>query len=205
MEWLLRYNQICDEKLPLVKIRKNNPKSEISLSQLLITRDVQNLHLDICFGGWQIRCNSLKFLCVSPKTSKSKMAANYGKKSRSWYEASGDKPEFRNLIHTPSHFVCHAHLIANFLSFHRSLVVVVNWGAGNALHGLEISMFSYFLKLYFIHISKDILLRWAQNAISQCKWYFSRKLLCQGLRNCTIGKSTIVLVRTAASYMIHDF
>ena len=42
---------MCDEKLPLVKIQKNKPKSEISLSQLLITRDIQNLHLDICFGG----------------------------------------------------------------------------------------------------------------------------------------------------------
>ena len=51
MERFLRYIQICDEKLPLVKIRKKQPKSEISLSQLLITRDVQNLHVDICFGG----------------------------------------------------------------------------------------------------------------------------------------------------------
>ena len=69
------------------------------------------------------------------------MAANYGKKNRSRYKASGDKPEFRNLIHTPTHFVCHAYLIANFLSFYMRLVVVVNYGAGNALHGLEISMF----------------------------------------------------------------
>ena len=51
------------------------------------------------------------------------------------------KNEFRNLIHTPTHLVCHAYLKANFLSFHMSLVVVVNYGAGNALHGLEISMF----------------------------------------------------------------
>ena len=35
MERFLRYNQICDEKLPLVKIRQNKPKSEISLFQLL--------------------------------------------------------------------------------------------------------------------------------------------------------------------------
>ena len=33
------------------------------------------------------------------------MAANYGKKNRSRYYASGDKPEFRNLIHTPTHLV----------------------------------------------------------------------------------------------------
>ena len=30
MERFLRYDQICVEKLPLVKIRKNKPKSEIS-------------------------------------------------------------------------------------------------------------------------------------------------------------------------------
>ena len=30
MDRFLRYNKICDEKLPLVKIRKNKPKSEIS-------------------------------------------------------------------------------------------------------------------------------------------------------------------------------
>ena len=81
MERFLRYNQICDEKLPLMKFRKNKPKSEI------------------------------------------------------W-----DKPDFRNPIHTPTHLVCHTYLIANFLSFHMSLVVV-NFGAGNALHGLEISTF----------------------------------------------------------------
>ena len=69
------------------------------------------------------------------------MATNYGKKIRSRYKASGDKPEFRNLIHNPTHLVYHTYLIANFLSFHMSLVVVVNCGAGNALHGLEISMF----------------------------------------------------------------
>ena len=49
MERVLRYDQICVEKLPLVKIRKNKPKIEISLSQLLIIRDTQNLPLDICF------------------------------------------------------------------------------------------------------------------------------------------------------------
>ena len=65
----------------------------------------------------------------------------------------------------PTHLVCHVHLIANFLSFHMSLVVVMNCGAGNALRGFEISMFYFFLKLYLIHISKDILLLRAQNAI----------------------------------------
>ena len=69
----------------------------------------------------------------------------------------------------PTHLVCNDHLIANFLSFHMSLVVVVNCGAGNALRGFEISMLYFFLKLYFIHISKDILLLRALNAIKQYK------------------------------------
>ena len=49
MERFLRYDQICVEKLPLVKIRKNKPKSEISLPQLLNIRNIQNFPLDIWF------------------------------------------------------------------------------------------------------------------------------------------------------------
>ena len=48
---LLRYNQNCDEKLPLVKIRKNKPQIEISLSQLLISRDIQ-IYLSIYMFLW---------------------------------------------------------------------------------------------------------------------------------------------------------
>ena len=44
----------------------------------------------------------------------------------------------------PTHLVCNIHLIANFLSFHMSLVVVMHFGAGNALHGIEISMFWFY-------------------------------------------------------------
>ena len=40
MERFLIYDQICAEKLPLVKIRKNKPKSEISLYQLLNIKNV---------------------------------------------------------------------------------------------------------------------------------------------------------------------
>ena len=75
----------------------------------------------------------------------------------------------RSLLHPPTHLVCNDHPVANFLSFHMSLVVVMNCGAGNALRGSEISMFYFFLKLYFIHISKDILPLRALNAIKQCK------------------------------------
>ena len=57
MERFVRYDQICVEKLPLAKSPKNKPKSEISLSQLLNIRNIQNLPLDICFCGWQMRCN----------------------------------------------------------------------------------------------------------------------------------------------------
>ena len=57
MERFLRYNQICNEKLPLVKILKNKPEIEISLFQLLIITAIQNLHLEISFGGWEIRWN----------------------------------------------------------------------------------------------------------------------------------------------------
>ena len=46
MQRFLRHYQIYEERLPLMKIRKKN---EISSSQLLIVRDMQNLPLDICF------------------------------------------------------------------------------------------------------------------------------------------------------------
>ena len=69
-----------------------------------------------------------------------------------------------------SHLVCTDHLLENFISFHMSLVVVMNCGAGNALRGCGISMFYvFFPKLYFIHISEDILPLQAQNTIKQCK------------------------------------
>ena len=51
---------------------------------------------------------------------------------------------------------------------HMRLVEVMNCGAGNVLRGFEISMFKFFLKLYFIHIPKNILLLLAKNVIKQC-------------------------------------
>ena len=75
MEQFLRYDQIYVEKLPLVKIRKNKPKSEISASKY---QKYTKFTFRYMFCGWRMRCSQLKFLCVSPKTSKSKMAANYG-------------------------------------------------------------------------------------------------------------------------------
>ena len=60
-----------------------------------------------------------------------------------------EKPKLWNSTHTLTHLVCNGHLIANFLSFHMSLAVVMNCGAGNALHGFEIRMFSFFSKTLF--------------------------------------------------------
>ena len=53
-------------------------------------------------------------------------------------------PYLKNVIHPPTHLVCNAHLIANFLSIHVILVVAVNCGAENTLHSFEISMFYFF-------------------------------------------------------------
>ena len=75
-------------------------------------------------------------------------------------------------MHPPTHLVCNDHLLANFLSFHMSLVVVMNYGAGNTLHGFEISMFYFFLKLYFIHTSKYILPLRALNSIKNANHTF---------------------------------
>ena len=60
MKRFLRYKQIYDEKLPLMKIQKTSQKVEIFLSQILIIRDIENLPLDVCFWGWQKRLNKLK-------------------------------------------------------------------------------------------------------------------------------------------------
>ena len=65
-------------------------------------------------------------------------------KNRFRYQASTKIPKLWNLTHTPTHLVCNIHLIANFLSFHMSLVVVMHFGAGNALHGIEISLFWFY-------------------------------------------------------------
>ena len=71
-----------------------------------------------------------------------------------WYQASSKIPKLWNLTHTPTHLVCNIHLIANFLSFHMSLVVVMHFGAGNALHGSKISMFWFYSTLFYIHIQR---------------------------------------------------
>ena len=83
MERFLSYDQICVEKSPPppppppVKIWNNKPKSEIILSQFL---NIKNIKFTSRYKFlWITNAMQLvNFLCVSPKTSKSKMAANYG-------------------------------------------------------------------------------------------------------------------------------
>ena len=58
-------------------------------------------------------------------------------KNRFRYQANSKIPKLWNLTHTPTYLVCNIHLIENFLSFHMSLVVVMHFGTGNALHGIE--------------------------------------------------------------------
>ena len=70
--WMLRAQiiRICnvemkfEDSLPLLahfqngcpEVNAEKPKIEISVSQHLITTDIHNISLDICFCGWQIRC-----------------------------------------------------------------------------------------------------------------------------------------------------
>ena len=69
------------------------------------------------------------------------------------------------------------------------------------LRSSEISVFYFFLKLYFMHISKDVLLLQAQNAIKQCKSYFPESLNVKDYENvklvklssCTASQLPIIL------------
>ena len=69
------------------------------------------------------------------------MAANYGKKNHFSVLGKQQDTEIMKFNSHPTPLVCNIHLIANFLSFHMSLAVVMHFDAGNALHGIEISMF----------------------------------------------------------------
>ena len=96
------------------------------------------------------------------------------------------------------------HLIANFLSFHMGLVIVMHFGAGNELHGIEISMFWFYWTLFYTHIQRYTAAA-GTKTVKQCKQYLSRKLLCQGLRKCKIGKYVIIFGCIATSSFAHDF
>ena len=91
---------------------------------------------------------------------------------------------FKEFNAPPIHLVCNAHLIANFLGSHMSLVVVMNCGAGITLQRFEISMF---------WISHNFVL------------YTYPKIYCRcGLRKYKIGKSAIMQGRPAVPYIMHD-
>ena len=152
----------------------------------LISSILHSLLTIYVYVGWRLYCLRHRRLSRANPQRHQRLQGRH-------YKHAARDPHFK--IQFPlTHLVCYAHLIANFLGFHMSLVVVVNCGAGNVLHGFEISVFYFFLKLYFIHIFKGILLLWAQNAIKQCEWYISIKPLCQGLRLCKIGKSATQLL-----------
>ena len=110
MEQLLRYDQICVEKLPLVKIRKNKPKSEISLSQLL------NISTRYIF--WWMT-NAMQLVKISLRITKY-VKIQDGRQL--WLKKSGKQQDTQimEFNHTPTHLVCNIHLIANFLSSHMS-------------------------------------------------------------------------------------
>ena len=80
MERFLRYNQICDEKLPLVKIRKNKPKSD---NFLISASNYQRYTIFTSRYMFWWMTNTMKLNKISLRITKDvkiKMAPNYGKK-----------------------------------------------------------------------------------------------------------------------------
>ena len=144
MERFLRYDQICVDKLPLVKMRKKQDKKWnflISASQYQKYTKFTSRYMffvdDECDA---ISWSSLRI----PKYVKIQDGRQLWLENRFRYQASSKIPKLWNLTHTPTHLVCNILLITNFLSFHMSLVVVMHFGAGNALYGIEISMFWFY-------------------------------------------------------------
>ena len=131
---VLRYYQIFEEESLLMKIRKNKLKWKFPF---LVIRDIQNLPL-VVFGMTNAMKLVKTFLCIT-KDIKIQDGPNYDKKSLVLGIRWGRETQI--LIFNSTHLVSNANLIANCLSFHISLVVVINCGAGNALSDFEISMF----------------------------------------------------------------
>ena len=144
MERFLRYDPICVEKLPLVKIRKNKPKSEISFISASKYQKYTTLTSTYMFLWMTNAMQLVKISLRITKDVKIQDGRQLWLKNRFRYQASSKIPKLWNLTHTPTLLVCNIHLIANFLSFHMSLVVVMHFGAGNALHGFEIRMFWFY-------------------------------------------------------------
>ena len=201
---VLRYDQSCVEKLPPPPPPpppRENPEKQAKTWNFLISASKYQKYTKFTSRYMFLwMTNAMQLVKMSLRITKD-VKIQDGQlwlKNRFRYQASSKIHKLWNLTHTPTHLVCNIHLIANFLSFHMSLVVVMHFGAGNALHGIEKVCFG-FIKLYFIHISKDILLLQAQRAVKQCKRYLFR------LKICKIGKSAIMLSCTATSSIAHDF
>ena len=144
MERLLRYDQICVEKLPLMKIRKNKPKKW----NFLISASKYQKYTKFTYRYmflWMTNAMQLVKICSRiTKDVKIQNGRQLWLKNRFRYQASSNIPKLWNLTHTYTHLVCNIHLLANFLRLHMSLDVVVQFGAGNALHGIEIRVFLFY-------------------------------------------------------------
>ena len=60
------------------------------------------------------------------------------------YQASTKIPKLWNLTHTTTHLICNIHLIATYSQLSYESGCSHAFGAGNALHGIEISMFGFY-------------------------------------------------------------
>ena len=110
---------------------RENPEKQAKKGNFLISASEYQKYTKLTS-----RCISLRII----KDVKTQDGHQLWLKNRFRYKASSKIPKLWNLTQTPTHLGCNIHLIANFLSFHMSLVVVMHFGARNALHGIEISM-----------------------------------------------------------------
>ena len=137
MERVLRYDQIYVEKLPLTEIRKNKPKSEIFFISASKYQKYTKFTSRYMFLWMK---NAMQFVTISLRITKDVKIQDDRQlwlKNRFRYKASSKIPKLWNLTHTPTHLLCNIHLIANFLSFHMSLVVVMHFGTGNRYMALK--------------------------------------------------------------------
>ena len=113
MERFLRYDQNCVKKLPLVKIRKNKTTSEISLSQLLNFRNIQNLPLDICFVDDKCDAISWNFFAYHQRRQNPRWPPIMVKKSFSVLGKQQDTQimKFNSTQFNSTQFYCHIYII----------------------------------------------------------------------------------------------
>ena len=139
MERFLRYYKICVDKLPLVKIRKNKKwnflisaskykkytKFNSTYMFLWMTNAIQLVKISLCITkDVKIQDGRQLWLKKSFSVSSKQQDTQIMKFNSHPYTLSLQYPSY-----------------SKSLSFQMSLVVVMHFGAGNALHGIEISMF----------------------------------------------------------------